>query len=264
MMTDFRVDPMTTARSARVQAGTRLALLLVLLATACVDRGPDPGRDFQVLHDGRLGSGLDLGVDSSPRRQGWVRFDTDRGQMDVDHAANTSWGAVTFLLGLDDPAHRLTDDFSAFNVLEVVASGQWGRPRAQTCGWSGSGVGFTIIGLADSPVPTDSCNPAAPPLDAHGQECWLPPPPAGASRTYWIPLAYLEQGRPLRSRLWSPAQILLPDTVGGTGYSFSVQRISLVPADPAAPLGPPDELCPADCLCLTPACELTCGRRDLP
>ncbi len=184
--------------------------------------------------------------------------------MDVDHAANTDWGAITFLLGLDDPSHRLTDDFSAFSLLEVVASGPWGRPSPQSCGWRGSGVGFTIIGLADAPVPADFCNPDAPPLDAHGQECWLPPPPAGTSRTYHIPLAFLEQGQPLRRKLWSPAQIVLPSTVGAAAYSFSVERISLLPADPAVPLEPADELCPADCLCLTPACELTCGRRDAP
>jgi hypothetical protein len=216
-----------------------------------------------VLKDGRLGNGLDLGVDSSPRRTGWVRFDTDGARMDVDYASDTRWGAITFLLGLDDPAHRLTDDFSAFSTLEIVASGRWGYPQAQTCGWSGSGVGFTIIGLSDTPVPADPCNPEASPLDARGQECWLAPPRAEeATHTYRIPLSYFEGGQMLRRKLWSPAQILLPDNTTGPAYGLSVQQIRLLPEADAPTWGAQDALCAADCLCLTPACELTCGKRD--
>jgi hypothetical protein len=228
-----------------------------------VERGPRAGRPFHVLRDGRLGNGLDLGVDSSPRRDGWVRFDTDAGYMEVDYAAGTAWGAVTFLLGLDDPAHRLTEDFSAFSAVEIVAAGHWGYPQPQTCGWSGSGLGFTMIGVSDSPVAGDPCNPDAPPsFDVRGQECWLAPPAGDASRTYRIPLTYLEAGQPLRRKLWSPAKLVLPDSTAGGAYSLQISQISLLPQ--SAPVDASAELCPVDCLCLTPGCELACGRTDAP
>jgi len=228
--------------------------LLVLVTLGCVSRGPNADEPFLILHDGQLASGFDLGVDSDPRRPGWVRFED--GRMTVEHAADAQWGAVTFLLGLDDPGRRLTEELSGFSSLEITVSGRWGVPTSLPSGWSGSGVGVTAIGAVERPA-------SSAPHDMPGQECWLKPPGDDSPRTYRVPLPYLTAGAwPDQHRpLWSPAQIILPANATGAAYLAAFEEIRLLPAslDPDAH---GDPLCPEACLCLTLGCHAACGRKD--
>jgi len=261
--------------AASIERTGRLAFLLLLAAlnagnAACVSQGVDTREAFHVLENGKLGPGLDLGVDSSPRRSDWVHF-RGSGPMVLDYPAETEWGATTFLLGIDDPNARLTEDFSDFASVQIQLRGDWGAPQTNVSGnVVENGLAISIIGVgpdltSGEPGGDDIvCSPPA--RDVKGRLCWLPPatPNDSGYRKFTIPLAYFDvsSGVSLRTAIWSPAMLVLGPNCGNSVRHVEVTDIALIPQRDNGSSTFCEERCPTTCVPIEPTCQSVCGTLE--
>lgn len=100
-------------------------LVIVSAWSVCACSASGPKDPFIVVRDGLLGPNIELGVDTSEGDHSWVRFDQERSVLRLQYPRGQQWGAATFLIGLDDPGRRVTEDFRAFNTLQLVVGGTW-------------------------------------------------------------------------------------------------------------------------------------------
>jgi len=211
----------------KVPFGWAVVLAVSPVLVACsASTGPDPTRPFDIVKDGRLQSAIELGVDTQLGQQQWVTFDVDSGYAEMRYPAGQVSGAVTFLLVIQEERLRVTDDFRAFDRLEVMLNGEWvnGELGVSTLAW--------IDRAQDD-----------------GTTCWL-----RADRTddpfeslrYEIRLDYLDGGEPSRQRrgkLFAPAQLVF---VGDKARTIRVSNLRLLPRGGGSER---DDGCPSGCWC---------------
>jgi hypothetical protein len=220
--------PRKAPQGIALQAG--VAWVSVVVA-ACTPQGPDPDEPFEMLADGQLKSNIDLAVECKKgkvARHDWV--DAGCGRLTLCYPDGQDFGSVKLLLGLDDEDARLTEDFSAFDRLQVELRGDWDARE----------IGVTVW--------TDEEG-----ADQQGRLCRL-----GPSRewtTVTIPLDYLdptyEKGH---RRYWAPLEVF---TDSSRALTVELRAARLLTE---SGLSAEEVLCPADCECDSLECESMCGR----
>ena len=129
--------------SAQLDVSTRSAAQSVPPAnsgSAAPAVAPAVQQDPSIFVDGRLTSGLDLGVDSSERRTEWA--EVANGELCMRYPNGQDWGAVFVTVGKPRDPPRPARDFSGYERLVVEARSSGGR-------------GPVMIGLKDNGDPDD-------------------------------------------------------------------------------------------------------------
>ncbi|MFI5132147.1 MAG: hypothetical protein ACHQFX_19235 [Chitinophagales bacterium] len=99
-----------------------------------------PEKNFIVLLDGKLGSGLDMGVNSAKGNTAWANLNGN--ELCMSYPGNQDWGAVFITVGKPSNPPRPSKNYSNYNKLLLELRGDKGDESI-------------LIGIKDNDDPDD-------------------------------------------------------------------------------------------------------------
>ncbi len=173
---------------------------------------PSSGEGLAIYVGEKLSSGYDLGVDTSGRKQDWVK--DLRGAMQLSYPTDQAWGAGFITVGHPAPlGQRQGRDFSKYQTLAIDLKGAQGGEALS-------------VGIKDQSDEDD------------GKETKIPVTLSNSWQTCWFPLAHFTTAD--LAHLYIPAEFVFePGVPAETVYFRNVRylgnqwRVWFVGNDPA-------------------------------
>jgi hypothetical protein len=118
--------------SAPSAPSSRASSSLQITATPVVSVKPTRAKAIDILLNGKLSKGYDLGLNSSAGRTDWLEvIKGDTGEICMRYPSGQTWGAVFIGVEKITPPPRAAKDFTGYRTLSVELRGQLGNERIE-------------------------------------------------------------------------------------------------------------------------------------